>query len=396
MTFSNADKAKHGKSAQYSLAGILQRCLENGYITKYVADYRVGKDNYNNDKQFYAPFMIFFDDLSKWALFTSTSMRTDRIKGQQWDAANLRNIDPSITHVYLIYPDSVSDDIKNEFIRQNDKYSNKDEYSAIDEVISQDTIYNYIESYAIRNKNQGQIKDIQGNNFESRVAAILSHNLNLNKWKNNDNTIEGMHYNLFRKIVECFELDPSEIKSMIATSDKKRIGKLPSGGNPKTDVLVTVYYNDDNAKNYTISCKRSSDKSVSIHQYNADSFADVLDKENTRLRELLNLFQECGNLKDFGVDNISRLTQELIPYNEKLALWALGGIGGDGNPEIQIAKYILIYDNNDNSSSIRSVEEYYKHLINDGITGHFGTLFSWTYPSKRKGQDIQLKCKIIK
>lgn len=396
MTFSNADKAKHGKSAQYSLAGILQRCLENGYITKYEADYRIGKDNYNNDKQFYAPFMIFFDDLSKWALFTSTSMRTDRIKGQQLDAANLRNIDPSITHVYLIYPDSVSDNIKNGFIRQNNKYSNKDEYSAIDGVISQDMIYNYIESYAIRHKNQGQIKDIQGNNFESRVAAILSHKLNLNKWKNNDNTIEGMHYNLFRKIVECFELDPSEIKSIEATSDKNRIGRLPSGGNPKTDVLVTVYYNDDNTKNYTISCKRSSDNSVSIHQYNADSFADVLDKENTRLRELLNLFQERGNLRDFGEDNISRLTQELIPYTEKLALWALGGIGGDGNPEIQNAKYILIYDNNDNSSSIRSVEDYYKHLINEGITGHFGTLFSWTYPSKRKGQDIQLKCKIIK
>jgi hypothetical protein len=253
-----------------------------------------------------------------------------------------------------------------------------------------------IESYAIRNKNKGQIKDIQGNNFENRIAAILSFPKNLEKWKSADKTIEGMHFDVFRNIVECFGLDKDNTVEINATCDKKVIGHLPSGGNPKTDVLVWVKFWDGRTHNYTISCKRSSEKSVSVHQYNADKFADVLDKDNEHLRTLLKKFQECGNVRDFGEENNNELTKILKPYVEKLSLWALGGQGGDGNPETQNAEFILTYDNTDGSSSIQSVENYCHHLIESGIMGQFGTPFSWTYPSKRKGKDIQLKCKIIK
>jgi hypothetical protein len=253
-----------------------------------------------------------------------------------------------------------------------------------------------IENYAIRNKNSGQIKDIQGNNFESRVADILSFPQNLEKWKKDNANIEGMHFDIFKNIVECFGIDKDNVVEIKATCDKKIIGHLPSGGNPKTDVLVKVSFCDSSTRNYTISCKRSSDKSVSIHQYNADKFADVLDKNNTHLRDLLSDFQKCGNVRDFGEENKNELTQTLKPYVEKLSLWALGGQGGDGNPDVQNAEYILTYDNMDNSSSIQRVENYYHHLLESGVTGQFGTPFSWTYPSKRKGKDIQLKCKIIK
>ena len=396
MAFSNADKSKHGRSAQDSLATILKRCADAEYIIQVIAEYRVGKDGFSNDKQFYAPFLIIFEDESKWALFTTTSMRTDRIKGQQWDAVNLKEIDPLITHVYLVYPDGVDGEIKKEFLRQNKKYTEREEYSIIDAIVSQNEISDMIEAYAIKNKTSGQIKDIQGNSFEDRVADILSFQQNLEKWKNNDITTEGMHYDIFRNIVECFGLERSDVASIKATSDKKEIGRLPSGGNPKTDVLVSVTFTDGSLKHYTISCKRSSDKSVSVHQYNADTFADVLDKDNSSLRHLLKYFQAVGNLRDFGSENEEKLTQELSPYVEKLSLWVLGGQGGDGNPETQNAEFILTYDNNSGSSSIQRIEKYVHHLINSGVDGHFGTPFSWTYPSKRKGKDIQLKCKILK
>lgn len=197
-------------------------------------------------------------------------------------------------------------------------------------------------------------------------------------------------------IVECFELNASDVSKIDATSDKKIIGRLPSGGNPKTDVLVTVSHTDGSTEHFTISCKRSSDASVSVHQYNANTFADVLDKDNDQLRRLLLYFQKCGNLRDFGEENREALTKELKPYVEKLSLWVLGGQGGDGDPETQNAEYILTYDNNNGSALITRIEAYYRHLVEGGIIGHFGTPFSWTYPSKRRGQDIQLKCKIIK
>lgn len=394
MAFTNADKQQHGQSAQESLESILEHCKDAGYLKSIIKPFRIGKSGYNNDKQFYAPFLIEFKDETKWALFTTTSMRTDRIKGQQWDAINLKEIEASIKKVYLIYPDAASGE--SEFVRQNMKYANNDEYSAIDAVISQNQVANFIEAYAIKDKNDGQIKDIQGNSFENRVAAILSYPENLRKWKTNAATLEGMHFGLFKYIVDYFELDSDDIREIKATSDKRIIGKLPSGGNPKTDVLVEITNNEGYIAYYTISCKRSSDKSVSVHQYTADAFANVLDPENQELRILLNEFQSAGSLSAFGEENCSLLTERLKPYLKKLSLWVLGGVGGGGNPTTQCADFILTYDNNDDTATMHRLTSYYEMLVNKGVSGSFGTLFSWTYPSKRRGESIQLKCKILK
>ena len=393
---SNSEKAKHGRSAHVGMEEILKRCVDAGYLVQVSKNYGIGKEGYSNQKQFYAPFLIVFYDETKWAIFTTTSMRTDRIKGQQWDALNLKELDPLITHVYLVYPDGLAEKELSEFIRQNSKYINKEEYSIIEQIVSQDEISNMIEKYAIKDKNAGQIKDIQGNSFESRVASILSFDQNLKKWKDNDNSLVGMHFEIFKNIVECFGLAKDETTKIEATADKSVIGKLPSGGNPKTDVLVKVTDNSNAIKNYTISCKRSSEQSVSVHQYDADVFAEVIDKDNTNLRFLLETFQDCGNLRDFGEENARQLTLELEPYVKKLSLWVLSGQYGAGLPDVQMADYILTYDNNLGSASIMRIEDYVNHLLESDVPGHFGTPFSWTYPSKRKGKDIQLKCKIIK
>lgn len=393
---SNSEKAKHGRSAHVGMEEILKRCVDAGYLAQVTKNYGIGKAGYKNDKQFYAPFLIVFQDESKWAIFTTTSMRTDRIKGQQWDALNLKELDPLITHVYLVYPDGLENKELSEFVRQNSKYINKEEYSIIELIVSQDEISNMIEEYALKDKTSGQIKDIQGNSFETRVANILNFDQNLIKWKTDDSSLVGMHYDIYKNIVECFGLDKDNTISVSATADKSIIGRLPSGGSPKTDVLVKVEDASKENKNYTISCKRSSEQSVSVHQYNADVFADVLDKDNKKLRVLLETFQESGNLRDFGEENTKELTIELEPYVKKLSLWVLGGKNAPGVPDIQIADYILTYDNNLGSATIMRIEEYANHLLESDVSGHFGTPFSWTYPSKRKGKDIQLKCKIIK
>ncbi len=393
---SNSEKARHGRSAHVGMEEILKRCVDAGYLAQVSKNYGIGKPGYKNDKQFYAPFLVVFMDESKWAIFTTTSMRTDRIKGQQWDALNLKELDPLITHVYLVYPDGLDQKELSEFIRQNSKYVNKEEFSIIEQIVSQDEISNMIEQYAIKDKSFGQIKDIQGNNFEARVASILNFDQNLNKWKYNDDSLVGMHFEIYKNIVDCFGLEKDKTAKVEATADKTIIGRLPSGGNPKTDVLVKVTDISNTITNYTISCKRSSEQSVSVHQYDADVFAEVIDKDNNKLRVLLETFQESGNLRDFGEENTKQLTIELEPYVKKLSLWVLGGQYGAGIPDTQIANYILTYDNNLGSTTIMRIEDYVDHLLSAGIVGHFGTPFSWTYPSKRKGKDIQLKCKIIK
>lgn len=390
----NADKQQHGQSAQNGLEQILLRCKASGYITYFIKNYRIGKDGYRNTEQFYVPFLIVFSDNIKWALFTTTSMRTDRIKGQQWDAINLKSIDSTITKAYLIYPDGIAEYNKNEFVRQNNKYVNEEEYTALDAVLSQDQISNLIERHALNYMTIGQLKDKQGNSFEQRIVSVLNYGENLQKWKTKSHTLEGMHYDIFRKIICCFKLDSASTIHITATSDKNLIGKLPSGGNPKTDVLVrTVKYNGD-VSFYTISCKRSSEANVSVHQYTADAFADVLNPEDRNLRFLLNEFQKSGSLRDFGESNAKALEKALEPYQTKLNFWVLGGYGGEGNYK-QCAGFILTYNEKTEQLSVHTTEEYCEALKNAGVKGNFGSLFSWTYPSKRRGQSIQLKTKII-
>ena len=395
MDFSNSDKKTHGGNARQSLQDILIFCKSCNYIKQFIENYRIGKPDYKNQSQFLAPFMVEFSNGEKWILYTTTSMRTDRIKSHQWDVMNIKSIDKAITRAFLIYPDSLEDKEKNEFIRQSEKYKDKIEFTVIDNILSQMEIFNLIEEHSLKDNTTGKKKDTQGKNFEKRVAATLNVQSNLIKWKSNNPIIVGLYYDMFLDIVNCFHLNPENVETISATSDKSVIGLLPSGGNPKTDVLVTVTYTDTSCDKFTISCKRTSSDAVGIHQFKADAFANVLDVNNKELRRLLNDFQTAGTVKALGKEKSDLLTEALQPYRNKLALWVLGGINGEGNPEIQWANYILVYNNKTDSFSIYNIIDYYNHLINSNVEGTFGTVFNWTYQSKQRGKYIKLKCRII-
>ena len=203
-----------------------------------------------------------------------------------------------------------------------------------------------------------------------------------------------MNYYFFEKILICFNLDKNSVVKINATSDKTIIGKLQTSGSPKTDVIVSVYLDNGLEKYFTISCKKTNAKSVSVHQYTAETFADVLDSQKKNLRKLLQQFQENGNLRDFGDENSVAMKNELKPYLEKLIRWVIGGYGGKVQNQLQIADYILISDEKD--IYIHTLEEYTSMLLKKENESHFGTPFQWTFASGRKGKDIQLKCKIIK
>ena len=391
MAFTNADKSKHGTSAQNSLEDILDFCVKCEYLSGYQKNYRIGKPGYDNDKQFYVPFLVEFNDGEKWALFSTTSMRTDRIKGQQWDAFNLKQIDSTITKAIIVYNDGVSEQEKAEFVRQNAKYESKYEYSEIDAILSQDELINAVEQHALRYFTSGKIKDKQGRGFEKRVEVVLSSQDNIKKWKTNDQTIVGIHYTLFEIIVNALKLDKEKVQSISAITD---VPRLSSGGSPKADVSITVTYSDHDEQ-YGISCKRTSGSSVSVHQYSASAFSEVLDPENENLRKLLLGFQTEANMRDFGEENCAALTKALEPYVDKLEKWALGGEGAKGVLPCQCAQYILTYSNVESAVSIYSIENYISHLKDENIQGNFGTPFSWTYPSGRRGKEIVLKIKVI-
>ncbi len=400
MSASNSDKNKRGNLSKRLLKHILDLTKQFGYITYLKKNYSKGKEGYTDQNQFKAHYLIRFDDGTEWVLFTTTSIR-DRVKQQYWEALNLKEINSSISKAYLIYPDDITDAERDKAEKKNLKISTGGEYSPLDGIISQDQIFSLIEKYALRNKTASQIRDIQGNNFEKRIAAILSDPCNLEKWKSNDPTLEGIHYDVFKSIVTCMGLDPISVVEIYATADKKEIGLLPSGGPPKTDVLLTIKNADGNETKQTISCKRTTADYVSVHQYSADTFASVLDASNGDLQRLLRVFQANGAIRDknknryMSEEDEKVLTEALSPLILKLTKWVVGGAYGAGEEETQWARYVVVYDNNDATTSVHSTEDYCSLLIANESSGTFGTPFKWTYQGER-GTNIQLKCKVIK
>ncbi len=393
METQNVRNQRRGLIAKQILSYYLELAERLNYIRRITPDYKVGRPGFQDQHQFKAHYLIEFDDDSKWILFNTTSIR-DRVKEQYWDSYNFKDLDPLIKRAFLVYPDNISPREKRTAISKNNKIHSGGEYSTIDGIVSQGKLFNLIEEYALRDKTPGQIHDIKGRNFEVRVAAILSNPWNLQKAKSGDPTIDGLSFDFFDEMITELDVDLSIVSEIRATADKNVIGFLPSGGNPKTDVLVNVTYDNNSEEYRTISCKRSRAHSVSVHQYDADAFSSTLAPEDDNLHQLLLTFQHCGNLRDFGQRNIERLTAAMVPYKKLLALWALGGFGGEGN-DIQCANYILTYNSDMASISIHRITDYYEMLCEKGVNGHFGTIFDWTFPSRRKGKSIQLKTKIL-
>nr|WP_318509119.1 MspI family type II restriction endonuclease [Bacillus sp. T3] len=110
------------------------------------------------------------------------------------------------------------------------------------------------------------------------------------------------------------------------------IPKLPSNGQPKTDVLLIIKTNKQRIQ-VTFSCKRSSAKRVSIHQYKAESFIKVLNITDTSLKEAFLKFQECGGFKEMKLKYqtlFEYMKENLSKYNKKLTEWAYSGAGEKG------------------------------------------------------------------
>lgn len=389
---SNANKNKRGNSLKRVLGYMMKLCEELGYISSFEEGYKNGRPGYADQNQFKAPYRITFSNNTEWIVFSTTSLR-DRIKEQYWDTFNLKELNPNISEAYLVYPDGLDVSDKQAFISKNMKIQNGGEFSPLNALMSQESFFNRIEAYALKDLSPAQQRERKGNNFEKRISAILSNPCNFEKWKTNDSALEGLHYTIFEKIITKFDLSRTETVSIEATSDKSIIGFLPSGGPAKTDVLVTVRFENGSSKYFTISCKRTSKSSVSVHQYPADAFSNVLDSKDTDLRRVLNAFQNSGNKKDMNPADIQLLENKLQPLILDLCRWALGGIGGEGNPDTQWANYILAYDNNTEDITIHTTDEYCTILASDS-TRTFHTPFSWSYQGTR-GTNIQLKCPIF-
>lgn len=129
------NNAANGKNFQAYLYDSLLEYSLKGRLRSVVKNYGLRHPGYSNPQQYYAPFLLTFSTGKSWAIFTTTACRTDRIKGQQWDADHLKLLNTDIERVYLVYPDDALPKEKVAFEKQQEKYDNMCEFSRIDRIL---------------------------------------------------------------------------------------------------------------------------------------------------------------------------------------------------------------------------------------------------------------------
>lgn len=386
----NTEKSNRGRSGQENLKDIIESLQAKDYIVSYDTDYRDGYKGFD-PKQFFFQYIIEYENKESWILHSTTSIRSDRMNIQQWNAEHLKRLNGYIKKAYVVYPNGLSDKELRNAKNYQDKLQEGTQYSAVDGVVSQSEMYSIVERYALELLgSKGKALARRGNNFESWVTEILNSTENFLKWKNNDSIKTGFVYDVYIKLIENMDLKKQDVVGINATND---VPRLPSGGKAKTDILVTVD-TFDGEYTFTYSCKKSGSDWVSAHEYSAEQFVETLGIDEPDLVAALNDFQTVGTIERLPKPSFEALSRRLSAYNERLNKWVLGGIGGQGNPENQWAQNIITYNENTSSFKIESIDDYVESLERKGMTGNFGTLFKWTYPSGGLGKRIQLKMKV--
>lgn len=384
----NRNKAQHGENAKLSLRKTIEELESMGAVSQCVHNPSYGYDSCEKD-QFKAKEEIVLSDGEKMVLYSMSSVRSDRVKGLQWDASNIKAIDEEIRYAVIVIPDLSAFD-QGTSVRDNIRSGNH--FSAIDDILTTEELYDSLSSKHAAQLPYGIRQDLQGHKLEDLLARILSTESNLERF-NGSQTATGFQYPQFEAIMNLLDIQKGSVLRIDATT---KVPALPTGGRPKTDVAAHITMCSGECLTKTFSIKNTSEKTVSVHEYSADYYADVLDPTNPELRRLLNSFQTAGSKEGMPKADQQDLSMALRPYLRKLDMWVFGGYGAKGVTEEQCAEFLITRNKNTGEFSYHSIQDYIEILeaANSGTKG-FGTIFSWTYASKKRGKCIQLKTKIL-
>ena len=146
----NQIKSNNGKACKQILLNSLINLQKEKTISYCETQYRDGYSEFSSN-QFFAPFLVEFTNREVWILFSTNSIRSDRVCIQQWNSYHIKNIRPSVTKAYLVVPDEIVNN-KKEFeiaMSYNEKILSKELFSSIDGVYLQDQIIKKITEYGL-------------------------------------------------------------------------------------------------------------------------------------------------------------------------------------------------------------------------------------------------------
>lgn len=394
MNKDNQMKNKSGKQAKILVSEMLNDIKnELGINIETEEGYSIGYPN--QESQFKMDFLVQFTDFDneKWLIKSTNSIR-ERIYSAEFFAQNIRLIDKKVKNIYVVVPDSISSaEMKNKS-NYSAKINRTTYTSFLTDVLTVNELRQKIVEKAAQNIAQGLRANLLGNDAEISIVNLLNDLKNKALWNDYQNvqqTIKSSTYNIYKKMLKKLNLQEGFDKILEITATNV-IPLLSNRGKPKTDVSVRIK-TDRKELVRNISIKNTREKTVTIHEGSVSDLISALKLwENAPLSQALMDFQKVGSKKNLIAENpVSDkiLEKNLKLHNIALIEFFIFGINSPlVNNKIQIADLILFT----NKFAIWNRDEYIKHYIQEySEKGQFGTPFKWTYPSKKRGQKIQIK-----
>lgn len=406
---SNRLKQVAGQNLQKQLIQKFDELIKDNTIKAFSHNDNFSHAKYQYKKQYLANFVITTLDDKYIVINSSNSFRQDRVKQQSYDLEGVKNNSPfseGIIASILLYPDNAID--KDPPLAQyRDMFSKQHLYSPATHILLLSELLVFLENHKTEVENEkerqkeegtntGSFYAVKGNAFEKSVVVELNRQDLLEELLKNSTTSSNIFNTIVLQICNVNKIKPN---SLISINAKDNITKLKLGGNAKTDVLVKLVTRSKIITE-TISIKTTTRNLVSCHEYKASDFIRVLKIDGTKLADYFNLFQKQGSYDKFeaslpegysGTDFESLLS----PYILTLSQWALKGQHDQINlikGENQISNYLLI--NQNGKYRFVDYDSYIQELFKLHKNKKYGVPFSWTYPSKKRGERIQLKMPI--
>lgn len=410
-SISNKLKAKAGKNWDDAIHDKLEHLKNEGIIKDSVRNLNFKHTGFDYEKQFLANFVIYTNDHKRIIIRSSSSFRGDRVKIGFYDIEGIikySNLTDDIVATIYLLPDSQLNNTT--FISTRDKILKKEYYIPATHLFTLSEFENFLTNYELENRSileeiakENKFRDLKeagsyfgriGNKLEKEISETVSVPKYLVEYKLNKSP---KFHEIINFIVQKNKIDSNEITKI---NSSYSIPLLLSGGSPKTDIWIELELNDIKIFE-SFSVKNSTKKQVSVHDYTAERFIEVLDCGDSSLKYYIEHFQDHPSYSEFIEtlkDGKSEEEFSNLMKSKSLILseWVLMGKHDLQNlnlPETQISNNIilntkeelLIYDSKTN------LDFLFKH-----VKLRYGVPFSWTYPSKQRKKRIQLKLPIRK
>ncbi len=408
---SNSVKSKEGWENKNRIFSICQELRNQELIKDLKKDVHFAARG-NKHKQFKADVVLTDLDDDFILVYTSTSFRSDRIKGTFWDAEGVSQkvLDPKkVAAIFFVINDGEAESIR----RPKELTATSSWNSPITHWFTTTEFIEFMNQWATEQKAKddnlktlGSYYGKRGNKLETEICAALDSSSDKSVWeafKKNlypVKVIDKIAISILKKVFCDSKLSETDVLSISAS---KQI-RLASKGLGKTDISLLIQKKNGCSLQVGISCKATNNSSVSCHEYSCRDFSEVfkLNKviaaDQKILNEGLQLFQENGTWDLISKKDAEWQEEFFNTLNRNMGIifdWAISGKTHPGEVGQTIADYLLMFNPKCDKYRFVKIEDYKTELLSNSKKNKKGYPFSWTYPSKKRGSFIQLKVPVV-